>query len=518
MASAITPIKSPFFSRDELKFDVRSDMFVPPFLATGWIKLNGVPADGAQWKFISPKGSFTLTWKSAVFLANSQVLIGADEFFCHQNAVAFLNNHYLFNRYWVADYDGPNFRISITPRSYGTDFAFTDSVFTAPTTSNFAPGSNPINNLQVGIILRKRSDSNEEGDIFFESTSPITGDTNSTFFRLERALHSLTEFTPPGIVQTEVSEATGHMARYDIALYDVFGAPPVQSPLSKTTNRIIVRGGSRVENYTLWENFLTDFLVGDQNGVLHNTTVRYATPIQELYTYWLNGWGNDSFQLFYTIAFNDGTPAATFLVDTFTAALHTVQILPCGIRNTEVMEQLEIMDKTIDDVASIFFGLRTQFTGALVANIGVIYPEESKYGEKYFLFENSYSGAEVVRLTGTHSEGIEVSKEVYRKLDIPERHWKRRKIASRKLHYRQVYKCSTGLRTWEQMLNLIDLVLSENVWEIDYTTSVRIPIEIEPGTFTLRQFNRDGQHFFGFSFEYARAYEDESTGLLNNFF
>lgn len=518
MASAINPVRSPFFSRDELRFDVQSDLFVAPTAATGWIKLNGTPADGDTWLFKSAKGSFLITWKTVVTQAGRQVSIGSDEFFSHQNAVTFLNNHYLFSRYWIAAYDGPNFRISITARSYGIDYALTDSVLAAPATSEFTAGTNPVVNLQVGLIIRPRSDANVVGDIVFEAAAPIPGDTNAAFFYLDRALHALTEFNPPGIMQDEVEEAPGHMARYDLSLYDVSGVPPEQSLLSKTTNRIIVRGGSRVENYSLYNNFLMDFLVGDQNGVLHNTIGRFATEKQELYTYWFNAHGNDSFQVFYTIQFNDGTSPITVLVDTFSAALHTVHIIPAGIANTSVLEALEAADKAIESVVAVYFSLKLQFSGALIANLSTVYPEATQFGEKYFLFENSYGGAEVVRLTGAHSEGVEVSKEVYRKLNIPSQYWQRRKIASRKLHYRQMYKCSTGLRTWEQILGLIDLVISENVWEIVYEDSVRFPIEIQPGTFTLRQFNRDGQHFYSFSFEYGRAYEEQSTGLNNNFF
>lgn len=518
MASIVGIIPSPHYTKDELRINVQSGMFVPAITYAGNLKLSALPSDGHVWSFQSPKGSFTLTWKTAASLSGSQLTIGANVLACHTAVVAWLNSHYTFSKHWVATFNPASNSVDIVGRSFGTDYNFSADGFDAPTVYTATLGTNPVNNLQVGIVLRKRTDDNEESDIFFEAIAPIAGNENSAFFYLQDPLNDLTEFSAPDLGQTAPAKASGHLLRYDVGLYDISGVPPQRSLMDKTTNRIAIRGGSRFENSGAFGNFLSNYIVSENSGVLHLRLGKKCTENQILYAYWFNSVAGNNYQVKATLEFNGDQDPVTVNMYTFAAQQYEVWMLPMGIGLSQITSKLDELDLEIGDLQLISFNLHEQFTGALIANLFQVTPDDEYFGDKYFLFENSAGGAEILKFSGTHTEGIEVKKELYQKLNIPSRYWERRKLTSKTLSFRQKYTASTGLLTWEELLVALDLVVSDNVWEDVYSENERYPIEISEGSFTMRSFNRDGQHLFAFEFEYARAYAERSNGLLNNYY
>lgn len=502
-------------TKDEITLQVKSDNFVAPISGTSNLKLSAIPDEGYEWRFQNAKFDISFTFRESVFDGSNEIQVGGNVFNCHSNAVYALNRNYYFSKFYVASHNTTLDRVEISARHFGTDYNFSN-LFSGITTFGQIQGTNPVENLQVGISVWKRSGNNVT-ELLAEHSAPVQGGENITSFQIQDDLHPFTSFNAPGIYQATVSEAQNHVLHYKIALYDIYGTPPSPKELSYSDNLYAIRGGSRFENQLFFSNFLMNYIVPEQGGTLFYGFNREGTLIQENYTYWFNSGSGDNYAVKAEVTFKDGS-STIGLVENFAGNGKTVYIIPTGIRNGNIEAISAAAGRSLDEVVKVFFYLQTQFGGIPVASLGQTTVVEREFNEKYFLFETSISGAEVVRFTGQNSQAFEVSKERYREMGIPSRYWERRKIGTRTILAQEQFSCNTGLVSLDNLYRYLDILFSEKVWEINYLDNVRIPIAIEPGSVVIKTDNKSGEYLYQFSFNYAVAYEESSMGLINNFF
>jgi hypothetical protein len=508
------------YSKDELWIECSSDLHSSPVLQSGWVKLVSLPTDGLVWRFLCPKSDFSFTWKTTVLNPASEVQIGATLTDCYINVRNWLNTNYFFLRNWTAAFDATNTRVNFSARFFGDQFNFDPSMFdSANTLFDQTEGTLPAMNLQVGLMIFSKEDGARK-KVIAEHVAPIFSEENLVKFRIDEDLHPFTKFDAPAINQSTATAALNHVFEYDLAVYDLSGSPPLPGLAVFENSLFVVRGGSRFENWNLWGNFLTGYMIPENNGILRRSLSREATKLQELYTYWFDSSVGNNYTLKAQIKLTSGTILTSALLN-FSGPGKRVWILPTGISNTNIEEICASNGYSVDEVDEVYFNIETQFGGALIANASMLKLVPSNFGEKYFLFENSAGGADVIRLYGASSEGIEVSKEKYRQLDIPDRYWERRKDGSRTIEFKEVYSISSGPISLEDLRNYLDIIVSNNVWQIVNENSIygyRYPINIQEGSFAIREISGNGQYLYSMSFNYSRAYQERSNGQLNNFF
>jgi hypothetical protein len=519
MALLVTgSLPSENYSKDELIVEATAEFYIPPVIASGSLTLGSNPSDGNTWRLRSALIDITLTWKTTVFDSGRQCLIGGSILASHINAVAWLNANFFFSRYYVAQLDGANNQIDFVARNLGSNQNFDSEFFEGSgTTLVQTSGTSGTNNLQVALTVWQK-DGNARVAVVSDHIAPINGDENLVQFYIEEILHPFTKFVAPAIMQNTVSEAANQVFVYDIGVADVFGSPPEPRALRFYGPYYAIRGGSRFENQQLFGNFFADYMIQELNGTLSYSLGRDATLEQELYTYWYNSSVGNNYAVRAIITFKDAT-TYNGLGATFSGTGRTVWIIPSGIANTNVSALCIAAGKNLSDVAQVAFQLEEQVSGNFVAPLGLVRVQEDIFNQRYFMFESSAGGCEIVRFTGETSEGLEISKAEYEALDVPTRYWERRRMKSRVLEAVQVYECATGLLTYEKLVAYLDILFSQEVWEISYEGgNYRFPITISPGSFVLKRDKRDGEYFYGFAFKYTRAYSEKSMGLINNFF
>lgn len=519
MALLVTEsLPSENYTKDELIVEATSEFFIPPVVCSGSLTLGSNPSDGSTWRLRSALIDITLTWKTSVSDSGKQCLIGANVLASHTNAVAWLNSNFFFSRYYRAQLDAANNQVDFTARNLGSNHNFDVEFFEASgTTLVQTLGTSGTNNLQVALTVWQK-DGNSRVAVVSDHIAPVIGSNNSVRFYIEEDLHPYTRFVAPDIMQDTVSEAANHVFAYDIGVADVFGSPPEPRALRFYGPYYAIRGGSRFENQQLFGNFFTEYMIQELNGSLSYYSRRKATLEQEIYTYWYNSSVGNNYAVRAIITFKDGT-TYNGLGNTFSGTGRTVWIIPSGIANTNVDALCVLAEKSLSDVLSVFFQLEEQFSGNYVAPLGMVIVQEDVFNQRYFMFESSAGGCEILRFTGETTEGLELTKAEYEALDIPTRYWERRRMKNRVIEAVQFYECSTGLLTEEELYAYIDILFSQEVYELSYEGgNYRFPITISPGSFVLKRDKRDGEYLYGFSFRYTRAYSEKSMGLINNFF
>ena len=506
------------FSRDELIVKATSEFFLPAVVASGSIKLGTNPSDGDSWRLRSPLIDVTLTWKTAISDSGKQCLIGASTLSSHTNAVAWLNSNYYFSKHYIAVLDGANDRVNFSARKFGSSYNFEAGFFSGSgTTFTQAAGTNGTNNLQVALSVWQK-DGNARIEAVTEHIAPVSPELNLLEFFIHEDLHPFTKFIAPGINQTTVTEADSHVFVYDIGVADVFGSPPEPRAIRFEGPFYAIRGGSRFENQNLFGNFFALYMLQELNGTLSYYLTRKVTLEQEIYTYWYNSSVGNNYSVRAIITFKDGS-TYNGIGQTFSGTGRTVWIIPSGIANTNVAALCVLAGKNTSDVRSVIFQLEEQVSGNFVAPLGTVIVQEDVFNQRYFMFESSAGGCEILRFTGETAEGFEISKAEYETLQIPSRYWERRTVKNRVIEAVQFYECSTGLLTEEELYAYIDILFSQEVWELSYEGGrYRYPIKITPGSFVVKTDKKDGNYFYAFSFQYTRAYAEKQMGLMNNFY
>jgi hypothetical protein len=506
------------YSGDELRVKATSEFYIAAETASGSIKLGANPSDGSSWRLRSPLIDITLTWKTIVSDSGKQCLIGANTLASHTNAAAWLNSNYYFSKHYVADLDGANDQVIFTARKIGSSYNFESSFFAGSgTTFTQDDGDNGTNNLQIALSIW-RKDGNDRVESVTEHIAPVSPDENLVEFFIHEDLHPYTSFVAPGINQTTVTEAASHVFVYDIGVADVFGSPPEPNAIRFEGPFYAIRGGSRFENQNSFGNFFALYMVQELNGILSYYIARKATLEQEIYTYWYNSSVGNNYAVRAIITFKDDS-TINGIGQTFSGTGRTVWIIPSGIANTNVAALCSSVERSLSDVRSVIFQLEEEVSGSFVAPLGMVIVQEDVFNQRYFMFESSAGGCEILRFTGETAEGFEISKAEYETLQIPSRYWERRTVKNRVIEAVQFYECSTGLLTEEELYAYIDILFSQEVWELSYEGGrYRFPIKITPGSFVLKTDKKDGNYFYAFSFQYTRAYAEKQMGLMNNFY
>ncbi len=507
------------------------------------VKLGAIPSDGYQWKFIWPGGSILFTWKTSPTNAWNEILIGATAEDCLSNAMATLNLNYYFVKSFIVFVDGSPDQIRIKAKEIGSQFwaqrlgdgstTVTLDILESDEDSGIITAHKL--NYQVGLSLYKFVNGLIDGEsitkvLFSEHIAPvIIIQENITEidiqFDIQNPLHSLTKFTPPDPMQIGGKIATGHCIKFIPAVYEIYGNPPAVNEFEFKENTYVLRGGSRQENQDAWDDYLQEYVIGEIQGVLTYSLADEVTLYQEQYKYWFNTLDNLYISVEQTLVFKDNTSynASRAL---FNCPINEVVIFPVGLFQTslDIVGICTSLDKTIDDIVSYSLSLVEFYSETPKASFGNYKIVPSKFGEKYFLSETSIGGAEVFRCTGENSQSIEISKTEYNQFSVPEVYWKRKNVSQKLIEFSELYDCSTGNLSLSEVYRYINLILSENVWEIvrdnfyNGLNGYRYSIKIEPGTFLITKDKNDGEYLYGFSFRYRRSYTEHSAGLLNNSF
>lgn len=517
MATIITDSnRDNHFSKDEILVRIESSLYDTPVNSFTTLKLASNPSDGYKWNIVFSKGSLTIYFVDTVTNPVSEVLIGANTAATHANAVALLNASYLIAKYFEVEYNAVSDRVEFRAKEPGSDYDLDLDSIEAGTTKTQEPGSGQVNNLQAGLIVFKK-EGNDRTDVIAEYAAPVTNDSETVDFYIQDALHSQTSFVAPDEEADEPFLCDGHVIDYELAFFDISGSPPVQSLLGFSGTLRAVRGGSRFENDLAFGNTLMNYLISEQGGALLYSFIRRATLDQELYTYWYNSGSGSNVKVSVLVRYKDGDNVTGDLYN-LTAVGKEVYGLPCGFGNCDIESIVTDDDHEMSDVDYAQFLLKDQFTSINIASLGKVFLEPSVFGERFFMFESSAGGCEVVRFTGGSNESIEITKEKYRQMGIPERYWERRKDGSRLIEYRERFNAKSGMLNKDEFELYLDILRSELCWEISYVDGERWPIEIEPGTFRVKEDNRDGAYFYYVEFAYSRSYEEQSMGLKNNYF
>lgn len=528
-----------YFSKDKAPVRISAsmeDFYFQNYLQV--VNLDSIPIDDYMWNFIWPGGSQLFKWKTTVSNQWEEIEIGADIETCLNNAVTALNSNYYFAKNFTAFIlDGD---LNIKSKEIGLQFwakKLADDSITVIV--SIFEEDNPLLhklNYQVGLLLFKYVDGiinnvNPAEIVISEHIAPVVipSEVDSFTvieFNIQSPIHSLTEFSPPRLLQDYVTSADGHCKSFKPAYFEIYGLNPTAKEFTFYSDCYVVRGGSRFENQVAWDDFFQEYILSENNGLLSYNLNSNVTLVQEQYRYWYNSLESFSAWIKITIIFKD-LSYVTSLIFESPSFSNTIYIIPTGIgRIPGIVEICETAGKTIDDIDNYSINIHEQFTDAFVANLGTYKIIESTFSEKYFLVETSVGGAEVFRCTGENSFSIEISKTEYLQFNVPRSYWQNKTSSQVLVNYKDIYECSTGNLRRKEANSFIELLLSENVFEILYKDDLtgndvngyRFPISIEPGTFLITKDKQDGEYLYGFSFKYRRSYEEQSLGLNNNFF
>lgn len=521
------------------------------------VRLNAAPPDDYTWIFQWPGGKVAFFWKN-VPSANNHIQIQPTIAECIEAAVDKFNANYYFSKDFVASVFviGVNIYFQIKAKILGAQYCglpiSTGAVIeSSPITIihyNLSPlEQNQKLNHQVGILLYSAQPGlNTEGAdtniLVSEHIAPVLPASEvinvlDLVYDIQNPLHSLTSFKPANICQDTIIRADGHSARVTPAAYEIYGQLPVASDIEYFDDVIALRGGSRFENHNhgmdpIGDDFVEDYIKTVKKGVLNYSNFAEVTLRQEQYRYWFNYHDTIAIKVNLTIVFKPEEESVGVIsgpIYSFQANKYDVLIIPVGIGWLSYAQTLiESASRDINDIDYYYLTVYEFYTSEFLANLGYFRITQSVFGEKYFLFENSAGGGEILRFTGEKSYSVEISKKEYEKMHLPwdpinYQYWQQQTKAQQLVGYSELYECSTGNLTRQQVQHYIDILISENVYEIIYfddqgnnLEGYRYAIIIEPGSFRITNDRRDGEYIYNLSFKYRRAYNERSTGLVNN--
>jgi hypothetical protein len=522
------------------------------------IRLNSIPPDGHKWIFQWPSGRFEFVWKSIAVNLWEDIQIQGTIIDCLESAMAtFRRNYYTAKDFNATVINSPEDLLKIKAKTVGPQFyaqALQDDTYTTVVHNAILnpPGDPYKLNHQAGILLfRYVQNLNLEGTdtkiLLSEHIAPVARTSEiiedcEILFELQDPLHSLTEFKPADRWQFNIIRADGHTAAVQPAVFQIAGSIPKAERLVYFPDIIALRGGSRFENHNAYDpshgtppidfDFITFYLKVEKKGVLNYSNINDVTLIQEQYRYWFNYFDTMVIKVNLTIVFKPEEESVGVISGpayNFETNQYDVLIIPCGIQQIPNFGDLiDAASRSLEDVDYYYLTIREFYTDEFKAEIGDFRIIESVFGEKYFFFENSAGGGEVLRFTGEKAYDVEITKSEYNKMLNPwgspiHKPFQQRTKAQKTVKYSEIYECSTGNLTRDRILYYLDLLISENVWEIIYTDDqgnnlegYRYQVLIQPGTFRITTDKRDGVHIYNLSFKYRRANDELSIGLFNN--
>lgn len=315
-------------------------------------------------------------------------------------------------------------------------------------------------------------------------------------FRIERLLHAYTEFFFPSNAGVQVKP----LLKYRLQWAESYGAPPAASPYANSTEKYIVRGGLRTEefnNLNLRKAFLELAPAKVLSTVPNFKTTKAESPE---YLYILGKPSQSFLRLNAKVILKDGNEVEY---------LNIVQksiTEPCVVRFEAGYNALEFEEDASDVAYYLLF--ITDTSGKRSMDSRVYSLDINGRKSKCLIYENSLGGFDTLTLTGDFKEQTNHTKQtVSRYIDFD---W----VTARAGQYQKgqantflnAYKfgiqANTGYKTFEEIKALSDLLHSQNVWEWN---GVKMqPVSIESNSLEIRQ--RD-KGFYEATIAYTHANE-----------